>query len=69
VDNGRLYLPLTQQDLANASGLSAVHVNRTLKELRQRGFAWESREVKLLDFDGLKRLAEFEPEHLRSKPF
>lgn len=30
-------LPLTQSELAEATGLSAVHVNRTLQELRTRG--------------------------------
>ena len=28
--------PLTQQDMANALGLTAVHVNRTVKHLRER---------------------------------
>lgn len=30
-------LPLTQEQLADATGLSAVHVNRTLQELRREG--------------------------------
>jgi CRP-like cAMP-binding protein len=29
--------PLTQVDIADASGLTAVHVNRTLQELRKEG--------------------------------
>jgi hypothetical protein len=29
-------LPITQTDLADATGLTGVHVNRTLRELRSR---------------------------------
>lgn len=61
-------LPLTQQDLANATGISLVHVNRTLQELRKRRlFRWESRRVTLLDFEELKRIAQFEPDYLRGQ--
>ena len=34
VDDDRLDLPLTQDELADATGLTAVHVNRTLQRLR-----------------------------------
>lgn len=69
VEDGRFHVPFTQQDLANASGFSVVHVNRTLKELRRRGLlAWESRTLKLIDFAGLKRIAEFEPGYLQGGP-
>ena len=33
VEDGRLALPLTQQELADATGLTAVHMNRTLQRL------------------------------------
>ena len=33
--SGRCELPLTQVDLADATGLTPVHVNRTLQELRR----------------------------------
>jgi CRP-like cAMP-binding protein len=33
-DNDRLVLPLTQEELADATGLTPVHVNRTLQRLR-----------------------------------
>ena len=59
------HLPLTQQDIANASGLSSVHVNRTLQEMRRRGLInLEQRTLTLLNFEELKRLAEFEPSYL-----
>lgn len=34
VDANRLALPLTQEQLADATGLTAIHVNRTLQRLR-----------------------------------
>src|SRR4051812_38843279 len=58
-------LPLTQADLAECLGLTSVHVNRTLKELREGGLVeWRGGRVTLLDSDGLKRVAEFDPNYL-----
>jgi CRP-like cAMP-binding protein len=68
VTDGSFHLHLTQQDLANASGISIVHVNRTLQDLRKRRLVrWENRTVTLLDFEGLKRIAQFEPGYLHGK--
>jgi len=39
VDERGFYLPLTQEHLADALGLSVVHVNRSLKTLRLDGLA------------------------------
>lgn len=69
VRNGTFRLPLTQQDIANATGVSAVHVNRILKDLRNRQLIrWESRTVTLLDFEGLRRVADFDPDFLHLQP-
>ena len=61
--------PLTQTDLADAMGLSTVHVNRTMQELRASG-AVEVRSKRLVihDRDRLEELAMFDPGylHLRS---
>ena len=35
VTNGEMHLPLTQTDLAESLGLTSVHVNRMLRQLRQ----------------------------------
>ncbi len=35
--NGRFEVPLTQEDLGDALGITSVHMNRTLMELRARG--------------------------------
>jgi CRP-like cAMP-binding protein len=58
-------LPLTQQDLAETTGLSNVHVNRSLQELRrQRLIEWRSKHLRILDLPGLKAVAEFKPSYL-----
>ncbi|MBV8925957.1 MAG: Crp/Fnr family transcriptional regulator [Bradyrhizobium sp.] len=61
-------LPLVQQDIANARGISAVHVNRTLQELRKRKLiSWEGRSVTLLDRKELGKLAGFSGEYLHQR--
>lgn len=58
-------IPITQTELAECVGLTAVHVNRTLRELRERGLMEFRRgEVKLLDLRGLEKLAEFRPDYI-----
>lgn len=58
-------LPLTQAELGECLGLTPVHVNRMLRELREAGMLeFRSGRVSLLDFARLKRLAEFDPAYL-----
>ena len=58
-------LPVTQSELADATALSTVHVNRTLKELRRVGLASMSGKSLLIhDFPGLRALAMFDPNYL-----
>jgi CRP-like cAMP-binding protein len=68
--NGDSYaLPLTQTDLAECLGLTSVHVNRTLRELRELGLVeFRSNRVNITDFEGLKRIAEFNPSYLYLEP-
>ncbi|MDP9415732.1 MAG: Crp/Fnr family transcriptional regulator [Pseudomonadota bacterium] len=55
-------LPLTQTELAEILGLTPVHINRTLKELRETGVVTiRNRMVEIADWDGLVALAEFDP--------
>jgi len=57
--------PLTQVELGECLGLTAVHVNRTLQELRRkRLLELEHRRVTLLDVDALESIAEFDPRYL-----
>ena len=56
------HAPLTQADLADLTGLSKVHVNRTLQQLRgDKIVRWSSRSVTILDPDRLKELAQIPP--------
>jgi CRP-like cAMP-binding protein len=57
--------PLTQLDLAEASGLSAVHVNRTLQELRSAGFiVLRDHTLVIPNMAALQRVAMFNPGYL-----
>lgn len=58
-------LQLTQVDLAECVGLTAVHVNRSLRQLRERGLVEiRERRVRVLDRPGLEAAAEFRPDYL-----
>jgi CRP-like cAMP-binding protein len=58
-------LNLTQIDLAECLGLTSVHINRTLKELRERGLVeFRSGRVSIHDLAGLEQVAEFDPAYL-----
>ena len=54
--NGSCDFPLTQTDLADATGLTAVHVNRTLQELRRDGLI--ELERKRLNIPNMQKLKE-----------
>jgi CRP-like cAMP-binding protein len=57
--------PLTQAELGEVLGLTAVHVNRTLQELRRMNLvALEGRRLEILDFPQLKQVAEFDSAYL-----
>lgn len=57
--------PLTQYHLADTLGLSAVHVNRVLRHLREKGLlTFRGGRVTLHDFDRLRALAGFDTGYL-----
>jgi CRP-like cAMP-binding protein len=57
--------PLTQSDLADATGLTAVHVNRTLQELRRDGLIeLQGRVLRIPDLPRLEGVAMFNPNYL-----
>ena len=57
--------PLSQYMLADALGLSAVHVNRVLRQLREMGLlTFQKGHVTIDDFDGLVELADFDKAYL-----
>jgi CRP-like cAMP-binding protein len=58
-------IPLTQELIADALGLTTVHVSRTLRALREdRLIAMDGRSVTIVDFDALSSLSDFEESYL-----
>jgi CRP-like cAMP-binding protein len=58
-------LPLTQTDLAECLGLTQIHVNRTLRELREAGLVeFRSGVVRIVARERLVAIAEFDPSYL-----
>ena len=59
VSGGSFVMPLTQEMLGNALGLSVVHVNRVMRQLKsERLIDLHSGIVKILDVAGLARIAD-----------
>lgn len=57
--------PMTQEQLADATGLTAVHVNRSLKTLENEGLIKrERRFVRIPDWEKLRRMADFNETYL-----
>jgi CRP-like cAMP-binding protein len=58
-------IPLTQELLGDALGLSIPHINRVLRRLREDGLVVvEDQRVTIQDIDALSDLADFEPGYL-----
>jgi hypothetical protein len=55
-------LPITQGELADATGISNVHVNRVIQELRSEGLiVVKGNMLKVPDWEKLQEVAEFDP--------
>jgi CRP-like cAMP-binding protein len=65
VNDGLFRFPVTQIDLAEAAGVTPVHLNRVLRSLRERGLmTFRSGEVHIRDIEALTALADFDPAYL-----
>lgn len=68
VDNGQIILPLTQEGLGDALGITAIHTNRVLQRLRREGLiTFKSGTLTIHDFDALCEAGGFDPEYLHLK--
>lgn len=68
-DDQSFKIPLTQELLADALGLSIPHVNRVLRRLREDNLVVvEDQRVTVKDIDSLSELADFEPGYLSRFP-
>jgi CRP-like cAMP-binding protein len=67
---GRNFLPITQQHVADTLGLSIVHTNKTLKKLGDRKMIrWQERGCDVLDAEALATLAKWEGLTDARRPF
>lgn len=65
VDDDSYELALTQVELSQCLGLTPVHVNRTLMELREREvLEFRDRRVTIRELEALRQIAEFDPAYL-----
>lgn len=63
--NRQFSLPLLQRELADILGYSPIHVNRAVRDLRDRGLIrWSGADVTILDWEGLATLARFDATYL-----
>jgi CRP-like cAMP-binding protein len=57
--------PITQREIADATGLSTVHVNRSVQKLRgDRLISLEKGRCTIFDWDGLRETAMFDSTYL-----
>ncbi|WP_264049990.1 Crp/Fnr family transcriptional regulator [Methylobacterium flocculans] len=62
-------MALTQGDIADAIGVSNVHVNRVLQDLRSQGLlTLQGQRLVIQDWAQLTKRAEFDPAYLHLKP-
>jgi CRP-like cAMP-binding protein len=58
-------IPMTQVDLADAANLSAVHMNRTIQDLRELGIlSKNTRGIEVVHREGLVDIAKFDGRYL-----
>jgi hypothetical protein len=62
-----MHLPLTQEDIGDATGLTGIHVNRVLGDFKTDGIlTFSYRRLSILDPDKLVDVAAIDPELLQS---
>lgn len=61
----RFRLPMTQEYIADATGLTAVHVNRMMRQLRDEGVVdFDRREMRIADWERMREIADYHPAYL-----
>ena len=61
----RFHVPMTQEQIADATGLTGVHVNRMLRELTDEGIiARDRRDLSIVDWPRMKAVADFSRDYL-----
>lgn len=63
----RFELPMTQEQIADATGMTSVHVNRMLQALRDEGvIARVKRDLEIVDWPRMQAIADFNPNYLHA---
>ena len=63
----RFELPMTQEQIADAVGLTPVHVNRMLNALEREGaIARDKRDLQITDWKRMRQIADFDPDYLHA---
>ena len=63
--DGTYEFPVTQEQLADATGLTPVHTNRTLQALRKNGLIQlTAKSLRVLDWQGLRNAGDFDELYL-----
>jgi CRP-like cAMP-binding protein len=66
--SGTYELPMTQEQLADATGLTAVHVNRVLQALQREGLLDRDRRmVRFPSWERMRDVADFNPRYLHTR--
>ena len=59
---------MTQEDIADATGLTSIHVNRMLQALSAEGvIARDRRQLHIIDWPRMRRLADFDAGYLHAE--
>ena len=68
-ESNRIDWPITQEEIGDSLGLSSVHVNRILQELRGDGLITLDRKTLTIDdWEGLQAAGQFDVNYLHLKP-
>ncbi|WP_102961064.1 Crp/Fnr family transcriptional regulator [Mangrovicella endophytica] len=63
--DGQFEMPFSQTDLAETTGMTPVHLNRTVQDLRARGLiVWKGKRFHIVDLPGLINIAMFNENYL-----
>ena len=69
VDGFSYALPITQEELSNAAGISVIHANRVLQHLRQLDLiTFDRGRLDILNWEELRHLADFDAAYLHLLP-
>jgi CRP-like cAMP-binding protein len=67
--DGSFEWPLTQQEVADATGVTTIHVNRMFRQLREdRLIAMQGSTIRVPDWARLRHAGEFNPDYLFLSP-